>query len=459
MVVDPTIYYKIFIRRSPPVENALTTQYEVAENLGEPAVVVENALPNDLSPSGADSSTTKQEKSPRHHYWTDLSDNLDSNGEDKEDNSDARLSSSVEKHVFADASRFVISRLETESRQNWDNFYRRNGTNFFKDRHYLIKAFPQIGKALEGSVAAADYGDDESFIVDKPSGRNEEKGELYTLLEIGCGVGNALLPLLDADEPMEEVGKKSDTHCASFGKDRVVGGSTSDQFPRKENRRKKKRLRVIGYDLSPVAISLLRSDPRYIASAALDPPRAGSAVWDISKGGTPPFPFSGSNQEEHTHPQFSKPLSSEVSHTSNLDPNFHMPREHISDMPHISADGAMLLFCLSSISPDRMGAAVQAAAALLCPGTGFFFFRDYGRDDEAQRKLAATRGRTIEDNFYAKQDGTRVYYFSLEDVRRLFIDVAGMVEVECKYLKRLYANRADETKRRRIWVQATFRKP
>ena len=30
----------------------------------------------------------------------------------------------------------------------WDKFYKRNSTNFYKDRHYLHKVFPGIGKFI-----------------------------------------------------------------------------------------------------------------------------------------------------------------------------------------------------------------------------------------------------------------------------------------------------------------------
>ena len=49
---------------------------------------------------------------------------------------------------------------------SWHNFYKRNADNFYKDRHYLHEEFPEL---LECS----------------------------TLLEVGCGVGNAVVPLFE----------------------------------------------------------------------------------------------------------------------------------------------------------------------------------------------------------------------------------------------------------------------
>jgi tRNAThr (cytosine32-N3)-methyltransferase len=138
------------------------------------------------------------------------------------------------------------------------------------------------------------------------------------------------------------------------------------------------------------------------------------------------------------------------------------------------------------------------------PG-GLLMFRDYGRFDEAQ--LRFDKGHLLGDHFYVKGDGTRVYYFTLEDVRRL---MAGgsivkeekdpstspssssspeakssnkigdakkeeesnsenrninptnssplLEEVELSYIRRQYANRGQQKARFRVWVHAKFRK-
>jgi hypothetical protein len=104
---------------------------------------------------------------------------------------------------------------------------------------------------------------------------------------------------------------------------------------------------------------------------------------------------------------------------------------------------------------------IQAArnvASTLKPGA-VLVFRDYGRFDEAQMKLGTSRNKQLhDDNFYRKQDGTKCYYFTLDDVRELFEKQAGLTALELKYLRRAYRNRSTNEVRRRVWVQARFRK-
>ncbi|PVU98188.1 hypothetical protein BB561_000045 [Smittium simulii] len=64
---------------------------------------------------------------------------------------------------------FWKNKYSTELAKNWDKFYKRNTTNFFKDRHWTDREFAEL-------------------IQDSESQKS--------LLEIGCGVGNFIWPLL-----------------------------------------------------------------------------------------------------------------------------------------------------------------------------------------------------------------------------------------------------------------------
>jgi len=227
-----------------------------------------------------------------------------------------------------------------DMRKNWNRFYSHHKTNFFHDRHYLSKDFPS------------------EFPDDVNASR--------TIVELGCGVGNCILPLME-------------------------------QYPR---------FQIWAYDFSDVAVDLLQQDPRFISAGA----RVRAGVWDIT---TEPVPASA------------------------------------------VADVTTLLFCLSAVSQRR--AASKNIVATLKPG-GVLIFRDYGRYDEAQMKLGTSRAKLLDDNFYVKSDGTQCYYFSLEDVEELFGKENGMEILELRYLRKVFRNRSDNQKRRRVWIHGRFRK-
>ena len=68
-------------------------------------------------------------------------------------------------------SEFKQKKYELEARKNWDKFYKRNTTKFFKDRHWTKREFGELF---------------------------EKKADRQTIvLEVGCGVGNFVFPLLE----------------------------------------------------------------------------------------------------------------------------------------------------------------------------------------------------------------------------------------------------------------------
>ncbi|XP_048413757.1 tRNA N(3)-methylcytidine methyltransferase METTL6 isoform X3 [Stegostoma tigrinum] len=72
-------------------------------------------------------------------------------------------------------SDFKQQKLERDAQKNWDLFYKRNSTNFFKDRHWTTREFEEL-KACR-----------------------EFENQKLIVLEAGCGVGNCLFPLLEDD--------------------------------------------------------------------------------------------------------------------------------------------------------------------------------------------------------------------------------------------------------------------
>ncbi|KAI9991280.1 hypothetical protein PInf_018927 [Phytophthora infestans] len=249
-------------------------------------------------------------------------------------------------HLSQDKStipQFWQNKYEEDAAKSWDKFYKRNSTNFYKDRHYLHLVFEDLGVVPQ----------------------TEEK---RTLLEVGSGVGNAALPLLEINPA----------------------------------------LNIVAIDFADSAIDLLKTQPLY------DMARVSASVCDITKDALPDAAFANGG-----------------------------------------VDFALLLFSLSALHPDKMKAAVKKVVAAIKPG-GKLFFRDYGRYDQAQLRFRS--GCKLQENFYVRQDNTRAYYFTTEEIADIFTE-AGLVPVENEYIRRQYANRLHNVVRFRVWVHAIFEKP
>ena len=126
--------------------------------------------------------------------------------------------------------------LFTNHAKHWDIFYRNNGVNAYKDRHYILREFTQLADALSavcGVEAAAPSSlllgsgrrvdrrtsparrqreavvtaeadetpltatDAAPSVALAPATNTTRSGPCALLLDLGCGVGNLCLPLLD----------------------------------------------------------------------------------------------------------------------------------------------------------------------------------------------------------------------------------------------------------------------
>ncbi|KAA0194174.1 hypothetical protein HAZT_HAZT003704 [Hyalella azteca] len=123
--------------------------------------------------------------------------------------------------------------------------------------------------------------------------------------------------------------------------------------------------------------------------------------------------------------------------------------------PHIperSIDLVTCVFVLSAISPSHHGF-VAANVASVCHHGSVLLFRDYAVNDMAMIRFKP--GSKISHRFYVRQDGTRAYYFTLEEVVKLFADY-GFRCTEGGYLHRRTTNIKEGIDAPRVFLQAKF---
>ncbi|CAG0901831.1 unnamed protein product [Cyprideis torosa] len=285
----------------------------------------------------------------KHNAWDDVSwtDEQLADAEKKiEANSEVRFSSQE------------LNEFESSAASFWNSFYETHQTRFFKDRHWLFTEFPELC-VTEGTP-------EESGTQPKRTSSEEFPGASYQarILEVGCGAGNSIFPILESARG----------------------------------------LFVYGCDFSEVALKLVESHPDF------NPDRCRVFQSDVS--------------------------SDEL--------NFPFPEK--------SLDAILLVFVLSAIHPDKMQRTILNLTEYLKPG-GKILFRDYGRYDMAQLRFKP--GRCLGQNFYARGDGTRVYFFTHDEVDDLFVR-AGLQKSSNHIDRRLQVNRGKQLTMYRVWIQAVY---
>lgn len=120
-----------------------------------------------------------------------------------------------------------------------------------------------------------------------------------------------------------------------------------------------------------------------------------------------------------------------------------------------SVDIAVMIFVFSALSPEQWSTAMDNLHKIMKPG-GKILFRDYGRYDLAQVRFK--KNRLLEDNFYVRGDGTRVYFFTEQELRDIFTE-KYFVEKQIGTDRRLLVNRKRQLKMYRVWLQAVFEMP
>jgi len=248
----------------------------------------------------------------------------------------------------------------------WDIFYKNNRENFFKDRKWLQQEFPILSAAT-----AEGYG---SCVV----------------VELGCGAGNTLFPVLQQNK--------------------------NPQF------------RIHGCDFSANAVAVVKAQELYVEHEPKG--NVAASVYDLSAEDTLP-----EGVEENT------------------------------------VDIVIMVFVFSALAPAQWIPALRNVRRMLKPG-GKVLFRDYGRHDLAQVRFKG--GRYLDENFYIRGDGTRVYFFEEAQLGEIFsgdfredsdlpekesADGYGGFRVESLATdKRMLVNRTRKLKMYRRWMQAVFEK-
>ena len=250
-------------------------------------------------------------------------------------------------------------RFNSDPAKWWNNFYKNNTANFFKNRKWLQQEFPILSRITSAEAGAV------------------------TLLEVGAGAGNTAFPIL-----------------------------AHNQNPN---------LKIHACDFSKKAVEVIRGN------AAYDLKYIQADVWDAAGDVLPP------------------------------------------DLEDGSVDVVLMIFIFSALSPSQWKQAVHNIHRLLKPG-GEVLFRDYGRGDLAQVRFK--KGRYLEENFYIRGDGTRVYFFDKDELIKIWSgkvveDSAGGDDglqttnfeiIDLGVDRRLLVNRAKQLKMYRCWMQGRFRK-
>ena len=251
----------------------------------------------------------------------------------------------LERQESRRVSDFQASKLEVEAARNWDLFYKRNSTHFFKDRHWTKREFHE----LVGDV---------------------ENGKKRVLLEVGCGVGNFVFPLLEEEKEGEEG------------------------------------LFIFCCDFSARGVQFVKENKLY------DEKRIKAFQCDIT---TP-----------------------------------HL----VNELGENSVDIVSCVFVLSAVHPNKHGTVLKNISSVLKPG-GCLLFRDYGIGDMAMIRFGP--GSKISDRFYKRQDGTRSYFFTKDEVASL-AESAGLTLYQNSVVARRTVNKKEGVDVARVFLQAKMYK-
>ncbi|KAJ4983836.1 methyltransferase domain-containing protein, partial [Stagonosporopsis vannaccii] len=205
----------------------------------------------------------------------------------------------------------------------------------------------------------------------------------------------------------------------------VGAGAGNSAFPILQNSQNP-RLKIHACDFSKTAVDLIRAHELY------NTPQIQADVWDVAAG--------------------------PASDNAGLPPG----------LAEGSVDVVLMIFVFSALHPRQWDQAVRNVWRVLKPG-GQVLFRDYGRGDLAQVRFK--KGRWMEENFYVRGDGTRVYFFEHDELKHIWGGDPAVHGHDADHARpafdvahfgvdrRMLVNRQRRLKMYRCWMQAVFKKP
>ena len=114
-----------------------------------------------------------------------------------DDEQESAAKTAVELNAKTKVSEDLAVEYEEKSDEFWDKFYNIHQNRFFKNRNWLLTEFPELsppGQSEDApsvtNAAVDNLRSSESWVGEKSN---------YRVLEVGCGTGSTVFPLLEAN--------------------------------------------------------------------------------------------------------------------------------------------------------------------------------------------------------------------------------------------------------------------
>lgn len=285
----------------------------------------------------------------------------------------------------------VASRQVRACAQQWDRYYTHNTVNGYKDRHYLLREFAELHNALEA--------------LRHPNRQGGGVVMAVSVAEIGCGVGNAIIPILE---------EYADVSTGEFV--------------------------AYGFDISKVAVDLLRQKilqaPTTLGGGRLTAIPHDLAEHDLALGG-----------EECLLPGPVRFGTIVFVLCSVPVPKQQAFVDRVADI--IAPGGYVFVrdYCVGDMAESRFAEggrfAPSSATAECAP-------------EDASSSSEAGTSSSLTSSTYLRSNGTLSHFFTVESLTKLFIRTRKFRVVQAVEVDRVTENRRAGAVMHRKFVQARF---